>query len=106
MCPFFLIGSPSARFTPEGRNEEYANAESECNSLPRSLVVPSQRYISLGTNGMPVLETSEYRAVTRRVLHRLAKWARVSSQNMYTIIDRGPNLLVALLNLYVGEYFI
>ena len=103
MCPSFLIGSPSARFTPEGRNEEYANAESECNSLPRSLVVPSQRYISLGTNGIPVLEMSEYRAVTRRVLHRLAKWAK-KSQNMYTIIDRGPNLLVALLNLSVGEY--
>ena len=55
---------------------------------------------------MPVLETSEYRAVTRRVLHRLAKWAKISSQNMYTIIDRGPNLLVALLNLSAGEYFI
>ena len=47
---------------------------------------------------------SEYRAVTRRVLHRLAKWAQISSQNMYTIIDRGQNLLMALLNLSVGEY--
>ena len=46
---------------------------------------------------------SEYRAVTRRVLHHLAKWAQ-KSQNMYRIIDRGPNLLVALLNLSVGEY--
>jgi hypothetical protein len=106
VCPSFLIGSPSTRFTLEGRNEEYVNAESGCNSLPRPLVVPSQWYISLGTNGIPVLETSEYRAVTRRVLHRLAKWAQVSSQNMYTIIHRGPNLLVALLNLSAGEYFI
>ena len=55
---------------------------------------------------MPVLEMSEYRAVTRRVLHRLAKWAQISSQNMYTIINRGPNLLVALLNMSAGKYFI
>ena len=47
---------------------------------------------------------SEYRAVTRQILHHLVKWARISSQNMYTLIYRDPILLVALLNLSVGEY--